>query len=583
MADAKVLLGRAVEWRAPAQAQGLFLEAAQANPLSAEAHLQLGRSLYYRALSAADLESAEASLRQAIDLADGVSEAKGGVSGGEDEDECEDEDGDEGGEEQDEGCDDTGPEARRILARLLCQSPTRRDEAHVLLSELGYTHCLSHALTSYDFLAAATAAVADPSAGQGEQLLGTAAGASDGGDVERPGGGGKCFGYPAASCFDGALPTALLAHLQAALAPAAPFWEEHAYASPSTGFFSYQHELPAWADGDGDGSSGAGSAPRSALEQALLRLRAVAAEAVPAARGARFAEWWAHSRPHSSGHKLHFDYVRDNAAVHGRGGARHPIVSTVTYLTSPCGGPTLVTDQTMPPVDHDSHEGGGGPSASEQRPTKRRRGSPAAPPPPLPSTGRGWAVVPNPNRCLVFNGSLLHCVLPGVGPRPDPAGEAAKADGCDAPPPECSSALDEGKNFLEPRRLTLMVALWETDPRAPTFPTASAAAWPATLSSPLPAPAPGAVGPGEDEPARRNLEAVRAIGRIWEPVETGGKAGKADKAGKSAAKERLDLLSPGCFTDLAALGSGLFLAGASAACSLNCGGTCPVCAAEVAT
>ena len=41
--------------------------------------------------------------------------------------------------------------------------------------------------------------------------------------------------FPAASCFDNALPPPYLQHLQSALAPNAPFWEEHAYNSPTTG------------------------------------------------------------------------------------------------------------------------------------------------------------------------------------------------------------------------------------------------------------------------------------------------------------------------------------------------------------
>ena len=48
-------------------------------------------------------------------------------------------------------------------------------------------------------------------------------------------------------------------------------------------------------------------------------------------------------RPHSNGHKLHYDYVVDQTD----GSVRHPLASTVTFVTADCGGPTLVTDQRM--------------------------------------------------------------------------------------------------------------------------------------------------------------------------------------------------------------------------------------------
>src|SRR4051812_969890 len=43
---------------------------------------------------------------------------------------------------------------------------------------------------------------------------------------------------------------------------------------------------------------------------------------------ATHAEWWAHCRPHASGHQLHFDSDDE-----GRGGVRNPSVSTVLYLS----------------------------------------------------------------------------------------------------------------------------------------------------------------------------------------------------------------------------------------------------------
>lgn len=56
------------------------------------------------------------------------------------------------------------------------------------------------------------------------------------------------------------------------------------------------------------------------------------------------AEWWAHRRPHPSGHQLHFD--TDEARLRSGQGLHTPIVSTVTYLSRrrDVGGPTVVFD-----------------------------------------------------------------------------------------------------------------------------------------------------------------------------------------------------------------------------------------------
>jgi hypothetical protein len=67
---------------------------------------------------------------------------------------------------------------------------------------------------------------------------------------------------------------------------------------------------------------------------------------------------------------------------------RNPIVSTVLYLSGGgCGGPTLVTDQGF---------------SSKQL------------------ANRGWIVHPHVGRLTMFNGSVLHGVIPGRGPSPKP-------------------------------------------------------------------------------------------------------------------------------------------------------------------
>ena len=72
----------------------------------------------------------------------------------------------------------------------------------------------------------------------------------------------------------------------------------------------------------------AGHRPRPRL-QVIGRVRALAERSFPAVKEAKFVEWWAHRRPHSSGHQMHFD--SDNE---GRGGVRNPIVRYVNGLAS---------------------------------------------------------------------------------------------------------------------------------------------------------------------------------------------------------------------------------------------------------
>ncbi|GFR51687.1 hypothetical protein Agub_g14130, partial [Astrephomene gubernaculifera] len=164
---------------------------------------------------------------------------------------------------------------------------------------------------------------------------------------------------------DGALPAPLLAALRGALGPGGRFWREHGYGR--VGYFSYMHEL--------------GSPALSAIHQAATLLHRLVSERFPAARAARFAEWWAHCRPHPSGHQLHFDSDDE-----GEGGVRNPFVSCVIYLTGGVGGPTLVTPQVL--------------------------GGPLAP--------HGWLIYPRENRLGMFDATYLHGVLPGRGPSPRP-------------------------------------------------------------------------------------------------------------------------------------------------------------------
>jgi hypothetical protein len=248
-------------------------------------------------------------------------------------------------------------DARSHLALLLAQQ-RREGEASQVMRTLGCTYRLAPEVLSYDM----------PPAGDGAEHVEVAA------------------------ALDGALPPSLVAHLSACFAPGAGFWQSHRYHCPETGYFSYSHVL-------GD----AAAPPTTAWEQALGALHTLAAQLRPECGRATHVEWWAHCRPHSSGHQLHYDSDAEGLPDES-GQPRHPIASCVLYLSSDdaanVGGPTLVTQQ--------------------------RRGNSAL-------GQAGWLGHPSPGRLLVFDGSVLHGVLPGRGPSPAPG----------------------------QRRVTLMVAFWD--------------------------------------------------------------------------------------------------------------------------
>lgn len=174
--------------------------------------------------------------------------------------------------------------------------------------------------------------------------------------------------------FDNALPPSMYKLMKSAFSFESPFWREHNYNCDKSDYFSYLHPLY---------PSEEHSHNKSALDTIISTLFQLAITAFPEAKKARFAEWWAHCRPHSSGHQLHFD--SDNE---GRGGIiKNPIVSSVLYLSYSIGGPTLVTTQAF----------------TDQKLAEK-----------------GWFVFPKENRYALFRGNVLHGVIPGRSFSTDP-------------------------------------------------------------------------------------------------------------------------------------------------------------------
>jgi hypothetical protein len=182
----------------------------------------------------------------------------------------------------------------------------------------------------------------------------------------------------------------------------ADYWTQHNYAvEPPSPYFSYVIPIP----------SHEKDQCNPFLQSLILqifhcqKLR----QQFPFLSQARYVELWAHNRPHSCGHQMHFD--SDNE---GRGGVRNPIISTILYLSEndDIGGPSLITNQTL------------------QSTTL--------------SPVRGWLAYGRPLRMVAFDGKVLHGVIPGKG--------------------VVSSSNDDNKSQLslsQARRVTLMLAFWK--------------------------------------------------------------------------------------------------------------------------
>ena len=172
--------------------------------------------------------------------------------------------------------------------------------------------------------------------------------------------------------YDGALSQEDLQILMNALCPLnASYWKDHSYCVyPPTPYFSYVFDLKEKTLKN-----------LGALGNHVKNVQRLSSELIDSTDDGevpKYAEIWAHHRPHCSGHQLHFD--SDNE---GRGEVKHPLVSSIIYLSDEgCGGPSLITDQRL------------GDTQLAQN---------------------GWLTHPKKNRLVLFDGSVLHGVIPGRG------------------------------------------------------------------------------------------------------------------------------------------------------------------------
>jgi len=98
--------------------------------------------------------------------------------------------------------------------------------------------------------------------------------------------------------FDGLMSDTAISHLKQVFRPDAPYWREHLYdlasnSSRIAGYVSYLYPRD--------------RGPRCSVEQIIDSLFSVACARFPETAKCTVAEWWVHTRSHTSGHQLHFD------------------------------------------------------------------------------------------------------------------------------------------------------------------------------------------------------------------------------------------------------------------------------------
>jgi hypothetical protein len=310
--------------------------------------------------------------------------------------------------------------AREALSLLLLQEG-KVEEAHKYLKSTGYTWRLARDVLSYQIPSHSTASES----------------------------GAKAY----VQAVDNAVPTKAIEHLQHVFRPESPFWREHHYdlacnASRKVGYFSYKYPFRE-------------RKAVNSIEQVIDVLLGQVQKMYPKVEEeATVAEWWVHSRPHTSGHQLHFD--SDETRIEGGGTPQHPICSCILYLEEDgsIGGPTLVTDQTL-----------SGSMASQ-----------------------GWMCFPKLGRLVAFDATMLHGVIPGIGPNPDPS----------------------------KRRLTFMVGFWRkieavnrgenhAGPGQPLPSAETTYSWPRELAPVLDLP--------HNEQKLATVQ-PQHLQRIWEPIDS---------------------------------------------------------------
>lgn len=309
--------------------------------------------------------------------------------------------------------------AQQLLALMLCQTG-KTEEAGKLLEGQGFKWRLSKQVFCYED---------DNGNKDSSQSETSAVGGSTSSSISNSDEVSKRY----LVAIDDALPKDMLDHLKDVFSSSSPFWSEHHYDVHSNysrvaGYFSYLYPLRE-------------RKASNSIEQIIDRIYSITAQQFPEVeKECLVAEWWVHTRPHSSGHQLHFD--SDETRLEGGGGKpQHPIASTILFVNgSDVGGPTLVTNQVLNGKIAD----------------------------------KGWLAYPKEGRLVTFDANYLHGVIPGKGVVHDPSKRrltfmvgfwksiAAKPRGNNVPGPGQPLPDLETTSYTWPKQMSL-VPHWSDD------------------------------------------------------------------------------------------------------------------------
>jgi len=251
-----------------------------------------------------------------------------------------------------------------------------------------------------------------------------------------------------AKMFDDVFPPSMLNVMRKQFADvASPFWTQHDYFNPEKKrqFFSYVHDVTV------DGGEDTRSRFSNTMDVVIEYAKRVAGRAFPRVlTEATRAEWWCHNRAHCEGHQMHFD--SDDEGING---LRHPICSVVVFISA--NGETTTGTAKGEENEKDDDEK----NASKRRKKTDSRRERFVGGPTLVTTQRdgdqkntnfneirGYLAYPKTNRCVVFDGELLHGVVPGRGLNAFADSNIEGNSASSSPPPL-------------PTRTTLMIAFWD--------------------------------------------------------------------------------------------------------------------------
>jgi hypothetical protein len=226
--------------------------------------------------------------------------------------------------------------------------------------------------------------------------------------------------------------------------PQSDYWTSHKYSvDPPSPYFSYVFPLADVCSDNGVGSPNAGSYGLLGrlVDRTWHFLKGHSSNVFPRLGEATHVEMWAHNRPHASGHQLHFDSDNEGNCDDRDSHVRHPLISTVFYLSGPVGESS--PSRSGEPISCKQLDVGGPTLVTNQRLIHKHLAA------------KGWLCYPKQGRLVALDGKYLHGVIPGK-PMLQQSADRVFQPCADIDLPQPTETFDRSH-----RRVTLMLAYWK--------------------------------------------------------------------------------------------------------------------------